>query len=54
MNAERHEADEEMLSDAPGRSGGDANADEAVGDNANVGFVANSVLEVDADLTMQP
>lgn len=54
MDAERHEADEEMLTNAPGRSGGYANADEAVGDKAYAGFVADAVLEVDADLTVQP
>ena len=54
VNAERHKADEEMLSDAPGRSGGYANADEAIGDKAYAGFMADTVLEVDADLTVQP
>ena len=54
VDAERYEADEEMLSDAPGRSGGDANADEAIGDKAYTGFVTEAVLEVDADLTVQP
>lgn len=54
VNAKRHEADEEMLSDAPGRSSRDANADEAVGDKAYAGFVADPVLEVDADLTVEP
>lgn len=54
MDAERHEADEEMLSDAPCRSGGDANADEAVGSEAHAGLVVHAVLEVDADLAMQP
>lgn len=54
VDAERHEADEEMLSDAPGRSSRDANADEAVGDKAYAGFVADPVLEVDADLTVEP
>ena len=54
MDAERHEADEEMLSDAPGRSRRDANADEAVGDKAYAGFVADTVLEVDSDLTVEP
>ena len=54
VDAERHEADEEMLSDAPGRSRRDANADEAVGDKACAGFVADTVLEVDADLTVEP
>lgn len=54
MDAQRHEADEEMLSGAPGRSGGDANADEAIGDKAYTGFVTDAVLEVDANLTVQP
>lgn len=54
VDAERHEADEEMLSDAPGRRGGDANADEAVGSKAYAGLVLHAVLEVDADLTVQP
>lgn len=54
VDAERHEADEEMLSDAPGRSGGDANADEAVGRKAYAGLMVYAVLEVDADLTVQP
>ena len=43
-----------MLSDAPGRSRRDANADEAVGDKAYAGFVADTVLEVDSDLTVEP
>lgn len=54
MNSEPHEADEEMLANAPGRSGGDANADEAIGDKAYAGFVADAVLEVDTNLTVQP
>ena len=54
MDAERHEADEEMLSNAPSRSGGNANADEAVGSKAYPGLVVHTVLKVDADLAMQP
>lgn len=54
VDAERHEADEEMLTNAPGRSGGYANADEAVGYKAYAGFVTDTVLEVDADLTVEP
>ena len=54
MDTERHEPDEEMLPNDPGRSGGDANADEAIGDKAYTGFVTEAVLEVDADLTVQP
>lgn len=54
VNAKRHEADEEMLSDAPGRRGGNANADEAVSGEAHAGLVVHAVLEVDANLAMQP
>lgn len=54
VDSERHEADEEMLSDAPGRIGGDTDADEAVGSKAYTGLVVYAVLEVDADLAVQP
>ena len=54
VDAERHEADEEMLSDAPGRRGGNANADEAVSGEAHAGLVVHAVLEVVANLAMQP
>jgi len=43
-----------VLSDTPVRLGGYANADEAVGDKAYIGSVADAVLEVDANLAMQP
>ena len=54
VDAERHEADEEMLPDAPGRTGGDANIDEAVGSKAYASMVVHAVLKVDANLAMQP
>lgn len=54
VDAERDEADEEMLSDAPGRSGGDTNTDEAVGSKAYTGSVVHAMLKVDANLAMQP
>ena len=52
VDSERHEANEEMLSDAPGRRGGDADADETVGSKAYACVVVYAVLEVDADLAM--
>ena len=54
VQAEGEEADEEVLSDTPVRLGGYANADKAVGYKAYAGFVADTMLEVDADLTVEP
>ena len=50
----RQEADEEMLSDTPFGSGGYADADEAVSNQAYVGSMADAVLKVDSNLSMQP
>jgi hypothetical protein len=54
VNPKRQETNEEVLPNSPSRSGRDANADEAVGDEADVGSMADAVLEVDPHLSMQP
>jgi hypothetical protein len=54
VDSKGQETNEEVLSDFPTRSCRYAYADEAVGNEAYVGSVADAVFEVDSHLSMQP
>jgi len=54
MDSKGDEANEEMLPNAPGSFGRNANLYEAIGGHLEVGFVIDTMFEVDTDLAMQP
>jgi hypothetical protein len=54
VNPKRQETHEEVLANSPGRGGRYPYADEAIGNEAYVGAMADAVLEADPHLSMQP